>query len=51
MDLMICFINIIFMMLLWNWSKAEFEAGNNSGGWINLVLSAVNGASVMMYVF
>lgn len=38
-------INLIFVFLSWKWSKEAFSVGNNFGGWINLVASAVNAAA------
>ncbi len=44
-------LNVIFIFLSWKWSKEAFAIGNNFGGWINLVASAINAAVVANIIF
>lgn len=44
------YVSLFFMVLFWIWSKDDFERGNNTSGWFYLIVSAVNGASVISYI-
>lgn len=44
-------INLALVFLTWKWSKEAFAIGNNFGGWVNLVASAVNAAAFASVVF
>lgn len=51
MELLIFVANLFFVVVFWNMATGNFEEGENRSGWFNLFLSALNGASVMLYVF
>lgn len=39
------YFNIIFMILTWRWAMKDFENGREKLGWVNIVISAWNGAA------
>jgi hypothetical protein len=45
------FLNIIFAVVYWQWSKEAFDEGRNVIGYMNLFISAMNGAAVAANIF
>jgi len=43
--------NIFLVILLWGMANGAFAEGKNIRGWINIILSAANAASVANMIF
>ena len=39
-------INMVLVYLSWKWATEAFENGNDTAGWINIFVSAINAAAV-----
>lgn len=48
---MLLFLNILFAFVYWEWSKEAFNEGRNVIGYMNLFVSAMNGAAVAANIF
>ncbi len=48
---MLLILNTIFAFVYWQWSKEAFDEGRNVLGYMNLFISAMNGAAVAANIF
>jgi RsiW-degrading membrane proteinase PrsW (M82 family) len=44
-------LNFILMTLFWVWAVDYFQKDQNIQGWFNLVMSALSGALILIYLF
>lgn len=44
-------LNIVIMYLSWKWATEAFDNGQNNLGWIQIFISAMNGAAVASAIF
>jgi hypothetical protein len=45
------FVNLALVVLSWRWAMQAFDHGQNGIGWINIIISAMNGAAVLSKIF
>lgn len=48
---MLIFLNAILVFIYWHWSMDAFNGGRNVLGYMNLFISAMNGAAVAANIF
>ena len=44
-------LNVVAMILCWNWATRDFENGNTGMGWLNIFFSAWNAAAIADKLF
>lgn len=47
----IALLNLALAIMSWKWANRDFETGHTKLGWMNIVVSAVNGAAFASAVF
>jgi hypothetical protein len=45
------FVNLALAVISWRWAMQAFEQGQPVAGWVNIALSAMNGAAVLSKIF
>ena len=48
---MLLLLNVILVFIYWYWSMDAFDEGRNVLGYMNLFISAMNGAAVAANIF